>query len=236
MQFRLKLIIGLFILVGVAAFAIHPKEYKEKTEDWMEQTIPEEIPGYRFSMSSKQHPMMKMDKNTYEILDPFGIVVRQYVGPSDGRTYETSIIAGNSRKSFHDPQICFSAQQWQLIDPRRRDIDLPALGGTIPATVMAIDRNGTRGVAMYFYGGPGGWRHSPLVLPVDLTLARLMLKDSIDAQFFRFIMQPATMPESNSPADVEKALATDVKFLSKFANTFLEELKKQPEGGYFTNH
>ena len=236
MQFRLKLIIALFILVGVAAFAIRPKVYVERTEDWMEKTIPEEIPGYRFSMSSKQHPMLKMDKNTYDILDPFGIVVRQYVGPSDGRTYETSIIAGNSRKSFHDPQICFSAQQWQLIDPRRRDVELPSLGGTIPATVMAIDRNGVRGVAMYFYGGPGGWRHSPLVLPVDLTLARLTLKDSIDAQFFRFIMNPATMPESNSPADVEKALSVDVKTLSKFADTFLAELAKQPEGAYFTKH
>ena len=236
MQSRLKFVLVLFVLAGIAAFAIRPKVYAEKEEEWMEQTIPEQLPGYQLTGSTKSNPMMKMDENTYNILDPFGIVVRSYTGPSDGRNYEFTVIAGNSRKSFHDPQICFSAQQWQLIDPRRRDVQIPSLGGTIPATVMALDRNGARGVAMYFYGGPGGWRHSPLVLPVDLTLARLTLKDHIDAQFFRFILQPATTPDSNSPADVEKALKADLDTLAKFADACFAELKKQPEGAYYTAH
>src|SRR5687768_15313922 len=213
MQKRLKLVLVLFALVGIAAFAIRPKVYLEKEEDWMEGTIPEQIQGYQFASSTKSNPMMKMDENTYNILDPFGIVVRAYTGPTDGKSYEFTVIAGNSRKSFHDPQICFSAQQWQLIDPRKRDVNIPSLGGKIPATVMALDRHGLRGIAMYFYGGPGGWRHSPLALPVDLTIARLMLKDDIDAQFYRFIMQPATTPDSNSPADVEKAMQTDLAAL-----------------------
>jgi hypothetical protein len=236
MQNRLKFVIILFVLAGIAAFAINPKVYLKKEEEWMEKTVPEEIPGYQLAGSTRTNPAMKMDKNTYAILDPFGIVVRSYMGPTDGRGYEFTVIAGNSRKAFHDPQICFSAQQWQLIDPRRRDVEIPALGGKIPATVMAIDRNGARGVAMYFYGGPGGWRHSPLILPVDLTFARLMLKDNIDAQFFRFIMQPATTPETNSAADVERAMQQDLKSLSAFANACFTELDKQPEGKYYTQH
>jgi hypothetical protein len=236
MQKRLKIVLALFALVGIAAFAIQPKIYPEKEEEWMENTIPEEIPGYQFASSTKSNPTMKMDANTYQILDPFGIVVRAYSGPSDGRNYEFTVIAGNSRKSFHDPQICFSAQQWQLIDPGMREVEIPALGGKIPATVMAIDNTRTRGIAMYFYGGPGGWRHSPLALPVDLTFARLLRKDEIDAQFFRFIMQPATTPDSNSPADVEKAMKQDLVALAKFADTCFAELKKQPEGKYYTDH
>ena len=236
MQKRLKIVLALFALVGIAAFAIQPKVYPEKEEEWMENTIPEQLPGYQFASSTKSNPMMKMDANTYQILDPFGIVVRAYTGPGDGRNYEFTVIAGNSRKSFHDPQICFSAQQWQLIDPRMREVNLPSLGGKIPATVMALDRHGLRGIAMYFYGGPGGWRHSPLALPVDLTFARLMRKDEIDAQFYRFIMQPATTPDSNSAADVEKAMLQDLAALEKFADTCFAELKKQPEGKYYTQH
>jgi hypothetical protein len=63
-----------------------------------------------------------------------------------------------------------------------------------------------------------------------------MLKDDIDAQFFRFIMQPATSPASNSPADVEKAMQQDLDALSKFAEACFSELKKQPEGKYYTEH
>lgn len=89
---------------------------------------------------------------------------------------------------------------------------------------------------MYFYGGPGGWRHSPLILPIDLTWAKLTLQDSIDAQFYRFILQPATSPDSNSAADIEKALSADLADLAKFADAFFSEVKKQPEGAYFTEH
>ncbi len=236
MKFRLKLVIALFVVAGLAAFAINPKPYAQRTEEWMEKVIPEQVPGYQFTSSSKSNTGSKMDKNTYDILKPFGIVVRQYTGPSNGRTYDATVIAGNSRKSFHDPQICFSAQQYQLIDPGMREVDIPALGGKIPATTMALDRTGMRGVAMYFYGGPGGWRHSPLILPIDLTWAKLTLQDSIDAQFYRFILQPATSPDSNSAADIEKALNADLKDLAAFADVFFTELKKQPEGTYFTEH
>ncbi|MEO7454160.1 MAG: exosortase-associated EpsI family protein [Fimbriimonadales bacterium] len=236
MQKRLKIVLVLFALVGIAAIAIQPKIYLKKEESWMETSIPEEVPGYLLAGSTKSNPMMKMDENTYQILDPFGIVVRAYTGPADGKSYEFTVIAGNSRKSFHDPQICFSAQQWQLIDPGKREVSIPSLGGRIPATVMAIDKPGARGIAMYFYGGPGGWRHSPLALPVDLTLARLMLKDDIDAQFFRFIMQPATTPASNSAADVEKAMKQDLDALSTFAEACFAELNKQPDGKYYTQH
>lgn len=236
MKFRLKLVIGLFVVAGIAAATISSKTYEEKTEEWMEASIPEELPGYQFSTSSRSNEAAKMDDNTYQILKPFGIVVRQFVGPSDGRYYEATVIGGNTRKSFHDPQICFSAQQWALIDPGKREVDIPALGGKIPATTMALERSGTRGVAMYFYGGPGGWRHSPLILPIDLTMAKLLMKDSIDAQFFRFIMSPATQPDSASPEDVEKALLADLATLSKFADVFFTELKKQPDGAYYTQH
>jgi hypothetical protein len=215
MRNRLKLIIALFVAAGIAAFAIPKVSYKDRTEEWMEQVIPTELPRYRFSTN------VKMDKATYDILVPFGIVGRLYMGPDD-RSYEFITIAGNTRKSFHDPQVCFSAQGWQRDDVRVEDVDIPALGGKVPATVMSLTRSGASGFSMYFYKGPFGYRGTPLMMPVDLTGAKLLMKEDVDGQFFRFILTPAG-----------KSRADDIKALCEFANTVFTEVAKGEGGAYF---
>lgn len=234
MKSRVKLVLILFAVVGVAALFLHSKQYPEKTEAWMEDAVPEQLAGYQFETSSKTNPAAKMDPMTYDILKPFGIVTRVYAD-DEGHRLEFVVIAGNSRKSFHDPQVCFSAQNWRLINPGLQYIDVPALGGKIPATVMGIDRPGAKGVAMYFYNGPMGFRHSPLYIPFDLTFAKLLMKDNADAQFFRFLLTPATTPDSQSPADIAKARKQDIDTMSKFADAIFKGLDASRDGRYFVS-
>lgn len=232
---RVKLVIVVFVLVGLGTLLINAKTYPPKTESWMEAAIPEQIPGYSFETSSKGNPAAKMDENTYTILSPFGIVVRRYHG-EDGRQLDFVVIAGNTRKSFHDPQVCFSAQNWKLVDPRLRHVNIPALGGDVPVTVMGLEQPGIRGTAMYFYKDPMGWRHSPLFVPFDLTAGKLLMKNSADAQFYRLILQPATEPANDSPQAREDALKKDISALEKFADAMFTKLKETPDGRYFVRN
>ncbi|MBA3727257.1 MAG: exosortase-associated EpsI family protein [Armatimonadetes bacterium] len=234
MQSRVKFVIVFFALAGLASLFLHAKQYPQKSEAWMEAAVPEEIDGYTFTTSSKRDATVRMDEMTYEILKPFGIVVRNFTG-QDGKNFDFVVIAGNSRKSFHDPQVCFSAQNWQLIDPKLQEINLPSVGGKVPATVMGLKRPGANGVAMYFYRGPMGWRHSPLYIPFDLTFAKLLMKDDADAQFFRFIMSPATTPADATRESAAKTRKQDVDALSKFADSVFRKLKATDDGAYFVS-
>lgn len=232
---RVKIVLALFIVVGVVMLVIVPPDYKSRTEDWMESAVPEEIPGYTLTNSTRTDPTYRTSESyklQMEVLSPFGIVERTYRG-EDGRTYQFLVIAGNTRKSFHDPQVCFSAQNWILLEPRLSNIDIPAMGGNVPATVMGIKRGGLTGLAIYYYKTPLNLRHSPLFMPIDMTLAKLMMRKDIDGQFYRFIVSPATNPTSQTPEGLKEAEQKDLDALTNFAQTCMEALTKGPEGQYF---
>jgi hypothetical protein len=202
-------------MAGVASIAIPRLFYKDRTEDWMKQVIPMQIPGYKFLAE------LPSDKQVYDILKPFGIVDRAYVGP-DNRTYEFTTITGNSRKSFHDPQVCFSAQNWELLDPTKRDVLIPVLGGNVPATVVGLRKPGAKGLAMYFYKTPFGFRAVPLYMPFDLTAAKLLMKEDVDGKFYRFILEPSS-----------DDFSADLQALETFANAVLAAVKENPGGDYW---
>ena len=86
---------------------------------------------------------------------------------------------------------------------------------------------------MYFYKAPFGWRHSPLYVPFDLTAAKLMLKDNAEAQFYRFLLSPATPPYEQTAESVEKALQEDLALLEKFADAVFTGLGTTADGRYF---
>lgn len=222
MHKRLKIVLSLLFVTGVAALLLPAKHYEGKTEEWMESVVPHELPGYHY-----QGPV-KMDDRTYQILQPFGIVGRRYVGP-DGRFYEITLIAGNSRKSFHDPQVCFSAQNWRLERSRLQWVNIPALGGKVPATVIAIRSSEQQGTTMYLYRTPFGFRHDPFYIPFDLALAKILMRDNVDAVFYRFIVSPASWKDENDVSGIQK----DVEALTRFAESALQGVARQPGGEYF---
>ncbi len=222
MNKRLKFVLALFIVTGVTAILLPAKHYEGKTEEWMESVVPRGLEGYHY-----QGPV-KMDDRTYQILQPFGIVGRRYLGP-DGRFYEVTLIAGNSRKSFHDPQVCFSAQNWRLEESRKHWVDIPALGGKVPATVIAIRSSEQQGTTLYFYRTPFGFRHDPFYIPFDLALAKILMRNRVDAIFYRFIVSPASWKDENDEAGIQK----DVEALTRFAHFALSGVARQPGGEYF---
>lgn len=234
---RLRLVLVLFVITGICAYAfLRPKKYEEKTEPWMEKAIPESLSGYSLLVSSRRDSSVKMDRLTYDTLQPFGIVSRTFKGAKDGRTYEFLVIAGNTRKPFHDPQVCFSAQAWVLQDPKTRTVNIPAIGGNTQVTAMGLSKPGQKAAAMYFYKDPFGWRPAPFYIPIDLTLAKLLMKDRVDGQFFRLIVSPSTTPKDDSPQAKEAALNKDVEDLSTFVNTMFEKLKTNADGRYFVQN
>jgi hypothetical protein len=215
MKNRVKIVLALFLIAGIAAIVIVPRKYPAKDEEWMRIHLPKDIEGYSLRSA------VQMDKSTYEILQPFGIIGYDFTGP-DGRRYEYVVISGNTRKSFHDPQICFSAQNWVLENPRLREVNIPAMGGRVPATVMGLKSPSASGTAMYFYKTPNRLVHDPFYMPIDMTLAKLSMKGSVDGAFYRFIVAPAG-----------DSLEEDLADLEKFAQAFFEATMKMPEGEYF---
>lgn len=217
MLLRLKVVLVLFVLAGIVAMLVPSVKYTDRTEEWMDAQIPREVPGYRYVND------VKMDPLTYSILVPFGIIGRTFLG-QDGRAYEFLVIAGNTRRPFHDPQVCFSAQGWAFRNNFQRKVNIPALGGDVPVTVLNLDKPGGKAVAMYFYRTPYRLYSSPTPMPFDMTFAKLAGRKNVDGQFFRFLLSP-------SGPDLEKDLAA----LREFAQAMLEEIAKSPEGQYFIN-
>ena len=227
MNHRLKIVLGLFVVVGIAAVALKPRTYSDRTEEWMESVVPEQVPGFTLLSSSRTDDSMRMSDVVYEVLQPFGITTRRFQG-EDGRMYELVVLAGNTRKSFHDPRVCFTAQSWDIGEPGVYKINVPELGGDVDVSAMVMKNvaTGSEASAMFFYKTPFGIRPDTLRVPFDLTFAKLMLKENVDAQFYRFMVIP--------PSDGDDVLQKDLKALEHFARSVFGELHKREEGRYFT--
>ncbi len=207
---------AVFVVVGFGGIFLPVTHYEAKEEAWMESVIARDVPGFTYLAD------VKMGDIAYQVLQPFGIVGRRYIG-RDGRAYEITVIAGNSRKSFHDPQICFSAQNWELEDPSLVMVDIPAMGGEVPATVIGLKGTAQRGTTMYFYKTALGLYHDSFYVPFAIAIAKLAMKEEVDTQFYRFIVTPAG----------KEGLDADIEALEAFAQATLSETAKSKGGEYF---
>lgn len=227
MNHRLRIVLALFALVGLVAVALQPRSYSDKTEEWMEVVVPEQVPGFTLLSSSRTDASVRMSDVVYDVLQPFGITTRYFEGP-DRRTYELVVLAGNTRKSFHDPRVCFTAQSWDIGEPGVYKINVPELGGEIEVSAMVMKNvaTGSQASAMFFYKTPFGIRPNTMRVPFDLTFAKLLLKENVDAQFYRFMVIP--------PSEGDNVLQMDLKALERFAQSVFAELQKSKDGKYFT--
>ncbi|MFN8140684.1 MAG: hypothetical protein U0R49_12890 [Fimbriimonadales bacterium] len=215
LQNRAKLVFALFAVVGVANLLIPEPVFATKTEEWMLANLPESVKGYSFVGN------IKMGQINYDQLKPFGIVSRSYTG-LDGRSYDYLVIASNSKDSFHDQRVCLTSQQYQLRDLDIQNVDIPALGGSVPATVTNLVRSDANGSAMIFYIGPYGFRPNPTQIPFDITRAKLFFKTDIHTLMYQFKVSPAG-----------KSLEEDAKALATFADSLLKGTSAMPEGEFF---
>lgn len=186
-----------------------------KTETWMEERAPDVVSNMGYAPSAANpEQSYRMDDSTYKTLTPYGIVARSYAG-KEGE-YDAVLIASRNRASFHDPRVCFTAQQWKILEERPISIKTRTRG-TVPATLVVMEGPRTRQIAAYFYRGPTGFKGTTLELKFDMFMQRLLGKSNIDGVFYRFIPGNTDCTEDQ---------------LKSFISEYLEEAKKT-SGGYF---
>jgi len=221
------IVAGVFGLIGTAFLVSRKNEPPEKTEDQMEMLVPDSVAGWSYHKSTEDPKVSyKMDKTTYDLLQPFGIVARTYWKGS--REYDVVVIASRSKDSFHDPRVCFSAQGWTVEAFDYEDVETKTRG-TVPVSLITMSKE-TQGennkLAAFFYKAPGGQFYSNTrKFKFGLWTERVgaMLRGQIlnsnmnlDGVFYRII------PKHNTTKDE----------LKKFIALYLEESNKS-SNGYF---
>lgn len=182
---RISILAGIFALTGVAFLILPSKPESIVTEEWMKDNSPKEVDGFKF-LASAEDPKItyKMDKQTYEMLNPFGIVARTY--RKDQRQFDVVLIAGNDKENFHDPHVCFRAQGWTF--DTDTVISIPTkTRGEVSATFAEISNQGRRSLALFFYHGPKGFYPSTPNLGLAMIQGPLMGDFKTDAVFYRFM-------------------------------------------------
>ena len=209
---------GIMLVAGAVNLATSARaERLDRSEQWMEERTPQKIGDMTF-LKSDSNPAQsyKMDESTYRVLAPFGIVARVYTGNS-GEGYDVVVIASESRASFHDPRICFSASGWTISDQHQADVQTKTRG-TVPVTVVRMDGRNHKGqLAAYFYRGPSGFNASTVSVKLDMFWKRLFGSKDVEGVFYRVIPQNEYITEEQ---------------MKKFIGEYLEASKASSDG-YF---
>lgn len=213
---RTYIFAAVLIAAGAFNFATYSRaERPDKDETWMEARAPEKIGSMTFARDpANPQQSYKMNKQTYDMLAPFGIVSRVY---SDNNTgFDVVLIASESRASFHDPRICFSGQGWTLVEQKTVEVNTRTRG-VVPVTITKMDGPKRGQLAAFFYRGPSGFHATTIKVKLDMFYQRLMNRPDVEGVFYRFI------PSKEECTEEE---------LKSFIVEYLESSKESSEG-YF---
>lgn len=200
------IVAGVFGIIGTAFLVSRKSEPPEKTEKDMQALVPDVVAGWPYHRDSKDPEISyTMDKGTYDLLQPFGIVARTYWKGS--REYDVVVIASRSKDSFHDPRVCFSAQGWTVEDFKYEVVDTESRG-TVPVSLITMSKDSqgqSNKLAAFFYKAPAGQFYADTrKFKFGLWKERFeaMLKGQIlnssmnlDGVFYRIIPKHNTTPE-----------------------------------------
>lgn len=207
--------VGLSCLVlgGVKEVGKRPAEVLPET--WLEEKMLTEVDEFQLIPKEFGSTITyKMSDVSYEVLEPIGIAC-QRMEDLQGRAIDVVIIAGHSMKSFHDQQICFKAQGWNMLTTEQRTMDTKS-HGKIPYSFMSVSMRGELPKpAMYLFRTPLGF--------ADYAGARMgflqgKLKDPFATQVgysYRFIGLTPDVSEDE---------------LRDFAADYLDKLDEQTKG------
>lgn len=204
----------------VATFAwVHytpEKQYEKVTEDQMLDWAPKLVNGMSFKPSGEDSRFSyKMDEVTYKTLHPFGIVARIY---SDGvNEFDAVMIMSRERYSFHDPRVCFTAQNWN-IDTMEPAVIETKSRGQVPISFLKMTNTKTqeKKVAAFFYKGPGSkFFGSTQTLKIAMFMERLFGGDDFEGVFYRMIPITSGINEEQ---------------FKKFVGDFLDSAKESSKG------
>jgi len=167
---------------------------EEQNEEWMKHNSPKDFDAYKFEPGQDDPEVTyRMDQPTYDELRPWGIVARRF---SEGHNvFDAVLIASESKDSFHDPRVCFTAQKFEIVSETVAGIKTKTRG-VIPVTLAEMKGPMGRTTTVFFYKGPNGFRPTTEQLKMDMFLTQC--KTMLDPQgvFYRFIsMNPDTPQE-----------------------------------------
>ena len=144
---RLGILCAVFLTTGATLnFAAKPKQIERK-EPEIAAMLPLKVKHFTADIPKGQYCTTKMDQSNYDILQPWGIVAREFV---DGASrFEVVAIASRKKESFHDPQTCLTAQGW-LLSNQRVSSTTTKSRGVVPITLFEMEKGGEKLTAMYF--------------------------------------------------------------------------------------
>lgn len=154
-----------FVLVGAvaatAAFTAfyNGAGYDRPDEKWLEDKMLTELHGYEVDPRINEKITYRMDETSYEVLNPIGIAC-QRMKNEYGQEFDVVVIASDSMQAFHDQQICFNAQGWEIMEGKSQIIPLETQAhGEIPVQLMTIKRRNANEeqTAVYFFRSPKGF-------------------------------------------------------------------------------
>lgn len=204
---------GLLVSIGAAYnLAPRPKE-SNLTEDQVIEMLPVKVGRFSAMLKPNEKVSYRMDQSSYDILKPWGICARVFVNGNE--SYDVVAIASNSKESFHDPQICFSAQGWRLSN-QRDDVIKTKTRGDVPVTLVDMEQNGDQKVAMYFFRLTKGYYGNMSKVKRDMLVHLFTQRSKDEGAFIRLI--------PTGSVDVEK--------MKKFAADWVDTAGESSKGYY----
>lgn len=189
-----------------------PKE--EQNESWMEKNSPKTVGEFKFVPGSDNPEVSyKMDEGTYKELRPWGIVARRFYDGTKG--FDAVLIASESKDSFHDPRVCFTAQKFEITSEGQTIVPTKTRGD-IPVTVAQMNGPQGKTFTAFFYRGPSGFAATTNDLKQSMFMYQCRTMESPQGVFYRFI----PLNEESTPDDLFKFIAKFVDEANTVSNGF----------------
>lgn len=222
---RASIVVGVLLLSGLVITFSVKQASDPKTEQWMiDNSVRDEFDGF-VMISGQVGPDIsyEMDDVTYNTLEPYGIVARIFENSEIGQAYDVVLIASQSKDSFHDPRVCFSAQGWALSNQWIATVKTKTRGD-VPVTIALMDGpGGDNQLAAFLYKGPPNkFYGNTQRLKLAMFLEQLTGGDDLDGVFLRFIPQHRITTEEEQ--------LQGIKDMKLFIGKYLDESGKVSDG------
>ena len=212
---KLRLILVAIVMAGFGlAFSLRPiAKPIQRTEAWLQGVTPTKLGGYRaLPGPNGDKQTYRMSPQIYELIGAYGIDSLTF---TDGRrSLDVCVIAANNRESFHDPTVCFPAQDWKILEASVISVATKTRG-SIPFTLLHTQHAGGGPVfALYTYKAPVSMVTSEGDLYAQWSRVSFMSGDPQEGAFYRFIGDEGT---------------TEAE-LVRFAADFMDAIKSSSKG------
>ncbi|MFM9873929.1 MAG: exosortase-associated EpsI family protein [Fimbriimonadaceae bacterium] len=208
------IVCGLLAVLAVGK-EVGKKPQREIKESWVEEKMLSDVDNFQLlprEFGSKIS--YKMSPDSYAVLNPIGIAC-QVMQDDAGRQIDVVVISGRSMEAFHDQQICFRAQGWDLLDQGERTIQTNS-HGKIPAAWMKIQQRGQlpRNAVYLFRTGEGFSSYGKAKWDFLFGTVKRPFQEQIGFSY-RFIGLTPDVSEAD---------------LDKFAGEYLDKLDESTKG------